>query len=164
MTRITVNPLDPASVRSALRQLRDYRAWLRERQTELVRRLAEAGLETASVRFGDALPGYDGDRTPPELTVEVEGTKARLVASGRTVAFLEFGAGVSHPEHSSGLFRHGTYGHGLGRLRSWRYPDQDGQERETTGNDPAEAMTGAVQTMAEQAARIAREVFAGGRA
>ena len=159
MTRITVNPLSSASIRDAAEAVRQYKARLLSRQEEFVRRLAEAGLETASVRFDAAIMAYDGDKTPPELTVEVDGTKARLVASGRTVAFLEFGTGVSHPEHSTGMFQHGSYGYGLGKLRSWRYPGPDGVEHETTGNDPAEAMTGAVQTMAERAAEIAREVF-----
>lgn len=159
MTRITVNPLSSASVMDAAEEVRQYKARLLSGQEEFVRRLAEAGLETASVRFDAAIMAYDGDKTMPELTVEVEGTKARLIASGDTVAFLEFGTGVSHPEHSAGLYEHGTYGYGLGKLRSWRYPGPDGVEHETTGNDPAEAMTGAAQAMAEQAAQIAREVF-----
>lgn len=161
MTRITVNPFSPDSARTAARQLREWEARVQARQTEFVRRLAQAGLEVARVRFGAALADYDGDKTPPELTVEAEGNTARLVASGRTVAFLEFGTGVSHPEHSTGLFQHGTYGKGMGRRRQWGYYDEGERLTLTTGSDPAEAMTGAVQAMAEQAAEIAREVFGG---
>lgn len=161
MTRITVNLFSPDSARTAARQLREWERRVQARQTEFVRRLAQAGLKVARVRFEAALADYDGDKTPPELTVETEGNTARLVASGRTVAFLEFGTGVSHPEHSTGLFQHGTYGKGMGRRRQWGYYDEGERLTLTTGSDPAEAMTGAVQAMAEQAAEIAREVFGG---
>lgn len=162
MTEITINPFDAQSVRAACQKAKDFDQRFRRNQEAFVCRLAQAGLEVARVRFEAALADYDGDRTPPELTVEVEGNTARLVASGRTVAFLEFGTGVSHPEHSTGLFRHGTYGKGMGRRRQWGYYDEGERLTLTTGNDPAEAMTGAVQEMAARAAEIAREVFDGG--
>lgn len=159
MAELTVDLFDPASAARAAREVRELQARLEQKCGDFLRRLGEAGVQVARARFDAALAEYDGEKTPIDVRLEQDGAVAELVASGRTVAFLEFGTGVSHPEHSTGMFRHGTYGYGLGRLRSWRYPGTDGKTHETTGNNPAEAMTGAAQEMAEKAAAIAREVF-----
>lgn len=161
---LTINPLDPASLRQAAQKVRAYKARFEEKQIEFVRRLAEQGVEVAKARFDAALAGYDGDQTEIQVEVKQDGRAAEIVASGRTVAFLEFGAGVTHPEHSSGLFQHGTYGKGYGQRRVWGfYPGGDRTRRAvlTTGNDPAEAMPEAIRHMAEICADTAREVFGG---
>lgn len=161
MAEITVSLFDPESLRRAAQEVSAYQTRFERKQEEFLRRLGEAGVQVAKARFDAALMDYDGEKAPIEVHLEQNGNTAELIASGRIVAFLEFGTGVSHPEHSTGMFHHGTYGHGLGRLRSWRYPGADGEEHETTGNDPAEAMTGAVQEMSERVREIAREVFGG---
>lgn len=161
MAELTINVFDPASAAQAAREVRGRQARFAQKRAAFLERLGEAGLQVAKARFDAALAEYDGEQTPIEVRLDRQGDAAELIASGRTVAFLEFGTGVSHPEHSTGMFRHGTYGYGLGRLRSWHYPGADGKEHYTTGNDPAEAMTGAVQEMAERVAEIAREVFSG---
>lgn len=161
MAEITVRLFDPDSLRRAAQEVRAYQERFEQKQEDFLRRLGETGLQVAKARFDAALMEYDGEKAPIDVRIEQNGSTAELIASGRVVAFLEFGTGVSHPEHSTGLFQHGTYGYGLGRLRSWRYPGPDGKEHSTTGNDPAEAMTGAVREMAGQAAEIAREVFGG---
>lgn len=159
MAEITVSLLDPESLRKAAREVRAYRAQFEQKQEEFLRRLGEAGQQVAKARFDAALADYDGEKTPIEVRLNQDGSTAELIASGRIVAFLEFGTGISHPEHSSGLFQHGTYGKGYGKRRMWGFYDGDGEKVLTSGNDPAEAMTGAVQEMAERLTEIAREVF-----
>lgn len=161
MAELTINVFAPDSVAQAAREIRERQARFEQKQAVFLERLGQAGVQVAQARFDAALAEYDGEQTPIEVRLDRQGNTAEIVASGRTVAFLEFGTGVSHPEHSTGMFRHGTYGYGLGRLRSWHYPGRDGKEHTTTGNDPAEAMTGAVQEMAERVAETAREVFGG---
>lgn len=160
---LTINLTDAASLRRAARELRAYRTRFEAKQAEFLRRLAQQGAEVVKARFDAALSGYDGDQTPISVEVRQEDNlTAEIIASGRTVAFLEFGAGVSHPEHSSGLFQHGTYGKGHGTRRVWGfYPGGDKTQAAvlTTGNDPAEAMPEAVRRMAELCADTAREVF-----
>lgn len=161
MDKIRANLFNPESLKKAAKAVRAHQQRLEQKQEEFLRRLGEAGVQVAKARFDAALLDYDGEKEAITVTLNQTGNTAEILASGRIVAFLEFGAGVSHPEHSTGMFRHGAYGYGLGRLRSWRYPGTDGKQHTTTGNDPAEAMTGAVQEMAERTAEIAREVFGG---
>lgn len=159
---LTIDLSNPDSFRRAARQIRSYKARFEGKQQEFLRRLAEQGAEAAKARFDAALSGYDGDQSEILVEVRQEGLTAALIASGRTVAFLEFGAGVSHPEHPSGLFRHGTYGKGYGQRRVWGfYPGGDKTQKAvlTTGNDPAEAFPEAARRIAQICADTAREVF-----
>lgn len=159
--------LSPKGIKQAQRELQEYRQALNSRLQEFARRLAMEGYEVARLRFSSA--AYDGDN---DVTVRVEsnGTKARIIASGKSVLFIEFGTGVSYPEHPSGEFAHGTYGKGKGKNpNGWAYrgepgtggkqiPGRDGVYR-TKGNPPAEAMWGATTKMAESVERIWREVM-----
>lgn len=159
MAEITVNLFDPESLRRAAQEVRAYQTRFERRQEEFLRRLGEAGVQVAKARFDAALMDYDGEKAPIEVHLKQNGNAAELIASGRIVAFLEFGTGVSHPEHSTGMFHHGTYGKGYGKRKKWGFYDADGESVLTSGNDPAEAMTGAVQEMSERVREIAREVF-----
>lgn len=159
--------LSQKGIKQAQRELQEYRQALNSRLQEFARRLAMEGYEVARLRFSAAK--YDGDN---DVTVRVEqnGTKARIIASGKSVLFIEFGTGVSYPEHPSGEFAHGTYGKGKGKNpNGWAYrgepgtggkpiPGRDGVYR-TKGNPPAEAMWGATTKMAESVERIWREVM-----
>lgn len=159
--------LSPKGIKQAQRELQEYRKALNRRLQEFARRLAMEGYEVARLRFSSA--AYDGDN---DVTVRVElnGTKARIIASGKSVLFIEFGTGVLYPEHPSGEFAHGTYGKGKGKNpNGWAYrgepgtggkqiPGRDGVYR-TKGNPPAEAMWGATTKMAESVERIWREVM-----
>ena len=159
---LTVSLTDATSLRQAARELRAYRRRFEEKQKLFLEKLATIGIHVMTAQFSQALAGYSGRQTMPQLNVQIEGNTATLTAAGETVAFLEFGAGVSHPEHSSGLYQHGTYGKGYGNRRVWGfYPGGDKTQAAvlTTGNDPAEAMPEAVRRMAELCSDTAREVF-----
>lgn len=159
--------LSQKGIKQAQRELQEYRQALNRRLQEFARRLAMEGYEVAKLRFSAAK--YDGDN---DVTVRVEqnGTKARIIASGKSVLFIEFGTGVAYPEHPSGEFAHGTYGKGKGKNpNGWAYrgapgtggkpiPGREGVYR-TKGNPPAEAMWGATTKMAESVERIWREVM-----
>lgn len=167
--------LSQKGIKQAQRELHEYRQALNSRLQEFVRRLTLEGYEVAKLKFSAA--AYDGDN---DVTVRVEqnGTKARIIASGKSVLFIEFGTGTTHAEHPSGMFAHGTFGKGYGDSNKyphgWVYSgpkgtgglpvlDKDGNERpgvyRTKGNPPAEAMWGAVTKMAESVERIWREVM-----
>lgn len=166
--------LSPAGIKAAQDELARYKVLLNERMELFVRRLAEIGLNVASIRFEVAQ--YDGDN---DVTVHIEqnGAVARVVASGKSVAFIEFGTGVRYPEHPSGLYGHGTYGKGQGaNPKGWVYSGspgtggmpvrgRNGAEKpgvyRTYGNPPAEAMWTAATEMAAQITQVWREVMRG---
>lgn len=101
------------------------------------------------------------------VTVERTARGYRIVASGRAVAFIEFGAGVYHngaepypapPGRPDGVAAIGEYGQGKGKRQGWVYKD-GGAARFTRGNPAAMPLYYAGREMERQIARIAREVF-----
>ena len=137
--------------------------------------LAKIGIETADVKFRTAQ--YDGtnDTIVEKTPVWTSPTTLKIVASGRSITFIEFGSGVhyteEHPKANElGMIR-GAYGHGLGKFDSWRYKGDPGTNGEviqkgkhkgevlTHGNPPARAMYDAGKEMRENVVKIAKEVF-----
>ena len=98
-----------------------------------------------------------------------------IVAEGKSVAFIEFGTGVTHSAYGgelpAGVGEHGTYGKGNGKRDHWSYYGEPGNDANTvmykdkgtlvvtSGNEPAMAMWGAVEEMASQVEATWREVW-----
>ena len=161
--KITVNPFDKESVNNAIRLVEQYRKDFTVKESEFLRRLAEIGVRVAQSGFSTA--DYDGVN---DVVVSMERTNSgySVVASGKTVGFIEFGTGVKHPEwDNTGMDytppKHGTYGKGLGKNpHGWWFKQNDGgKATHTYGNTPAEAMRTARDEMIENVTRIAREVW-----
>lgn len=158
--RMKINPYDKKSVESAIKQLQAYkRSLVKTKCNELVRRLAESGMEIAAMRFESAQ--YDGSNDV-SVYISGDGNSLRVVASGQAVCFIEFGSGVARgggypddrkPEGIVGL---GEYGKGQGATgEPWYYA----HGKKSDGNPPAMAMLNARDTMVEMVTQIAREVF-----
>lgn len=171
MKSITIR-LSPSSCDRALKQLRTYKTWSSRKADELCKRLAEYGRTKVEVYFDEAL--YDGTKDV-KLDVTKTDNGYSLVASGKTVAFLEFGAGVhypnDHPKAGELGIEHGTYGKGKGANDYWFYTGQPGNaggelalgHKNTTithGNPANMPMFHTAQDMREEILRIAQEVFA----
>lgn len=169
---IQLNPFDAASIDAAIQEVQAYKAWIGQKETELVSRLADLGLTVARVRFSSALYAGTNDVT---CRVESNGSHATLYANGESVGFIEFGTGVAHSAYPPGTDYtpppHGSYGKGKGKRKKWGYygdPGNIGEVRTnrkgrevviTSGNEPALAMWTAVIQMSEQVTAIASEVF-----
>ena len=93
MIKISVSGLD-----ETIKHLEQVKKSLEIKQHRLMERLAEIGIDVASVRFKTAQ--YDGindvsvDKSPEWID---EHTLA-IVARGQAVAFIEFGTGVHYAE------------------------------------------------------------------
>ena len=156
---IVINPFDSKSIANAIKQVEQYEKDLKLKEQEFVKRLAKIGVEVA--RIGFSLADYDGDNDVT-VTMNQQGTQATVVASGKTVGFIEFGTGVRYPEWSGSDETgytppaHGTYGKGQGKNpKGWWY----GHHQHTYGNMPAEAMLTARNEIIEKITSVAREVF-----
>ena len=161
--RIVINPFDPKSVDTALKQVQQYKKDFLVKEQEFIRRLAEIGVRVAQAGFATA--DYDGVNDVVVSMVQT-GNGYSVVASGETVGFIEFGTGVKYPEwDNSGMGytppAHGTYGKGKGKNPwGWWFKGSNGAvAQHTYGNPPAEAMLTARNEMVEQITRIAREVW-----
>jgi hypothetical protein len=153
------------------RQIRAYAGQLQSKYSKALERIAELGGGTARVKFANAL--YAGDNDVIVDVKRVSATKYQVIASGKTVLFIEFGTGVAYPElvEPNGLtYIHGTYGKFKGlNPNGWAYvgeqgnlgipiKDKDGVFR-TKGNPPARAMYDASKDMRAEITRIFREEF-----
>lgn len=160
---ITIIGLD-----KVISQIDSYRQRLPDKLSRLMERLATLGAYRARIDFTNAMYAGEND---VEVSVEKTATGYRVLASGHSVLFIEFGTGVINPEHPQSAefgFSHGTYGQGKGaNEKGWIYvgeqgnagqPIRDGVYR-TYGNLPARAMYNAAKDMKAQIYSIAREVF-----
>ena len=151
------------------KQLEAYRKQLNSKYSKALERVAVIGGGTARVKFTQAL--YAGDNDVEIEVKRVSNTCYQVIASGKTVLFIEFGTGVNNPEYTapSGLtYQHGTYGKGHGAdPNGWVYVGKQGNNGKyladgvyhTTGNPPAKAMYQASKDMQEEITRVFREEF-----
>ncbi len=157
--RIVINGLSQESIDNAIREVRQYKQWVLQKEKELRVRLAAVGATVASIQFSRAI--YSGTN---DVSVRVDntGSVAVIYAEGEAVAFIEFGSGDryghGHPQAGEFGMGPGTYPDGKGywdNPKGWWY----GHSQHTYGNPPAMAMYQAVQAMTEQITMIAKEVF-----
>jgi len=140
-----------------------YKKRIEQKTDELAKRLAELGATSASLGFARAL--YDGNNDF-EITIEHQGNGHYVVkASGESVLFVEFGAGVTmgngHPEAADNGMGPGTY---PGQTHAndpngWWYRDEDKYAHHSYGNPPNMPMYNAVKNIEQELQRIAEEVF-----
>lgn len=161
--KIVIDPFNQKSIDAAIRMVNQYKKDFEVKEAEFVRRLAEIGVSVASAGFSTA--DYDGVN---DVTVHMERTKTgyTVIASGKTVGFIEFGTGVRYPEWNGVDVEytpppHGSYGKGQGKNpHGWWFRGSEGAvARHTYGNQPAEAMLTARNQMIERVTDIAREVW-----
>lgn len=164
MKRVVV-PLSTAGIEQLRGEIEDYKRWQRQKAAELMRRLAELGVRTATIRF--AATDYIGVRDA-SVTAEETANGYVVRADGESVLFLEFGAGDryghGHPEEREFGMGAGTYPYGKGHWddpMGWWLPKEKGGWH-TYGNAPGRAMYEARKEILRQLPWIAKEVFGGG--
>lgn len=127
--------LSPASIDSAIEQLKQYKRDL-EMGAEMLQRRMAAGIAREAQTTFDASVSDDLLLGPEYGGVTVKDTHSRaesiVTATGKQVAFMEFGAGVFH-NGSVGSSPHplgaqlgmtiGSYGDGNGKKSVWGFRD-----------------------------------------
>ena len=157
-------------VNETISRVKKYRRETLQKVKRLMEELSILGAYRARVEFTDAF--YAGDN---DVEVRVSRTKTgyKVVAKGRAVLFIEFGAGVAndkdvHPQQAEFGFSYGTYGKGKGaNPNGWFYVGEQGNAGRpirkdvyhTYGNPPAKAMYYASKDMKEEIYNIAMGVF-----
>lgn len=155
--------LDTQDIDRAIQELKQFKQEFLQKEKRLLEGLAEIGLKEASVRFTTAM--YDGNN---DVSVRLDKTNNgyAIVADGKAVAFIEFGAGVYHntgepypnprPEGIVGI---GEYGKGKGKRKAWGYMDENNEVVITRGNPAAMPMWYASEEIKNSISKIVREVF-----
>lgn len=155
--------LSTASIDNAIAELKAFRDSIDEKKYRLLEELTKIGLSEASVRFTTAM--YDGVNDS-HVSAELTHFGYRIVAEGKAVAFIEFGAGVYYnkPEpypnpRPAGIVGIGEYGKGHGNRQAWGFRDDSGELVITHGNPAAMPMWYASEEMRSNIQKIAKEVF-----
>lgn len=173
MSQIINVPLSIPAYDSLIRKIEDLGNWQSDRAIVFADRLAQEGMEIASIKFSQAV--YDGTNDV-SVTVEPRGNNVRaVVATGGATLFIEFGTGVTypddHPEAGELGMKRGEYGQGHGKQHSWGYygdPGTNGVLKEkknggfvviTYGNPANMPMYETVKELQDRLTEIAKEVF-----
>lgn len=88
--------LSPDAIKDAVDYLETYKKWANQKMDELMVRLAAIGLSTARVYFQQ---GATEGNEAPETWVEPIENGFKIIARGKDVFFIEFGAGDAAGDH-----------------------------------------------------------------
>lgn len=154
--------LSEESIDAAIKQVESYKKDLGRKTNELAQRLAAMGATQISLGFSRAI--YTGPMDY-DVTVEDMGEdKYRVVASGTTILFAEFGSGVTygdgHPLDSQLGYGPGTYPGQTHAMtgKGWYLPKDKGGGH-TYGNPPNMPVYNTAKELKNEVERVAREVF-----
>ena len=164
---ITVDIFDSASVDVAIGYVDELQRRL-DKITQGMERLAQLGVRVAEDAF--TAVAIDMGSDPVKVTCKTEKYGFTITASGRQVAYMEFGAGVfyngiepyegSRPVGIDPIGGHDTIGNSgfsLGNFDSWSY--KKGKETvKTHGTPAAQGMYLAQKAIAEEATKIIKEI------
>lgn len=161
--KIITMSLSTSSIDNAIKELKAYKIYLDQKKDKLLEELANIGVREASVRFTTAM--YDGVNDS-DVTLKNTHSGYAIVAKGKAVAFIEFGAGVYHNPgepypnpRPSGVVGIGEYGKGHGKRQAWGFKDGSGELVITHGNPAAMPMWYASEEMRSNILKVAKEVF-----
>lgn len=161
-----------SELQDAIKRLNEYRGKVARLKEELPKVLATYGMVGASTRFNDA--SYDilvnGTPTETNIFVTAEPTENgyRVVANGREVCFVEFGAGVFYNGGESylgtrpaGVVGIGEYGKGYGKRRAWGFKNEADELVLTRGTPAQNCMYYTAQEIRGRIAETARSILNG---
>ena len=150
-------------MKNAIAELKAYRDSIDAKTDKLLEELAYIGVKEASIRFTTAM--YDGVNDS-SVTLETIPDGYCIVAEGKAVAFIEFGAGVyynpgePYPNpRPDGIVGIGEYGKGYGQRQAWGFLDEGGELVITHGNPAAMPMWYASEEMRSAIKQKFLEVF-----
>lgn len=158
----------------AIKQIEDYRKYLQRKQKLLMERLAEIGINSATISFQNALYAGVNDVVVEQTPTWIDDNKLVISAHGSSITFIEFGTGITYtsPEHPKAGelgFTRGGYGKGRGKRKGWGYYGEPGNIGTpikdkpglvfTRGNPASRSMYDAGKQMREQITTIAKEIF-----
>ena len=164
---IDLDILDSASIDNAIGYVDELQRRL-DKITQGIERLSQLGVKIADDAF--AMVAIDTGSEPVKVTCKTEKYGFTITASGRDVAYMEFGAGVyyngiepyegSRPVGIDPIGGHDTInnsGFSLGNFDSWSY--KKGKETvKTHGTPAAQGMYLAQKAIAEEATKIIKEI------
>lgn len=161
--------LSEKSIRNAINEIESYKREFIERNEVFVRRLAELGIpvidQDIAVAQGDSDKNHN---TYIKINSFGSYSEAKLVVEGKSILFIEFGAGIRyngssgtspHPKGEEFGYTIGSYGKGQGSKDFWFYYADTGESVMSHGTEATMPVFRASQEIIQNIRRIAREVF-----
>lgn len=162
--------LSHKSIQDTIKQLRAYQKSLVSKNEEFVRRLAELGIPVIDENIASAQGDSDKSHNTYIRINNFGGySQATLVCEGKSLAFIEFGAGIHyntpastspHPKGQEFGYTIGSYGQGNGKNESWVYFADSGEWVRSYGTEATMPVYKASVEIMQSIREIAKEVFA----
>ena len=178
---IEVNVFSSKSIKQAINQLKEYKKWILKKTEQLIKELAEAGIDVIDENMEKASYTYDskgiqsGSNTSHTTEVKIKKTgdtvTANLVVNGEELMFIEFGAGVyyngsagnsPHPKGAVNGMIIGSYGKHHGIQKVWGYYSDSGNLVLTHGVEAQMPVYKAEMEIIQTYIDVARRAFNNG--
>ena len=154
--------LSESSINDAIKELVDYRKWIKSKLDILCQELANMGATKVSIGYARSI--YSGEKDISVSVVPIENGYS-ILANGESVLFCEFGAGITygdgHPMNGELGMGPGTYPSSKGHWNDpngWWIPKSKGGGH-TFGNPPSAVMYTTARELERAIAQVARKVF-----
>lgn len=161
--------LSEKSIRNAINEIEVYKRQFIERNEVFVRRLAELGIPVIDQNIAAAQGDSDkSHNTYIKINSFGSYSEAKLVVEGKSILFIEFGAGIRyngssgtspHPKGEEFGYTIGSYGKVQGSKDFWFYYADTGESVMSHGTEATMPVFRASQEIIQNIRRIAREVF-----
>lgn len=173
---ININLFDSKSIQNAIKQIEQYRDDLPRKCQEICRRLAEEGVRVANSALSE---GKEEGYTPStKVSYEIDANgkviRAKIIASGPYILFLEFGSGIRYsgtknPKALEMGYGPGTYPSNAPQQNppydnwesptGWYYYGDDGKVHHTYGVRAKMPMYRASVEIMKNVNKVVKEVF-----
>lgn len=170
--KIQVNAFSIDSINHGFAEILQYRKKLNKLCSELPKRLAEFGAVQAQMRFDTGtydilISGMHSNPKGINVTAEQSENGFVVRANGKTVCFVEFGAGVYYNgwenyrgTRPAGIVGIGQWGKGRGKGEAWAFYDPvTGDLTFTRGTPANNCMWYTAQELAQRVADEARSIL-----
>ena len=161
--------LSEKSIQNAINEVRKYQRELISKNEVFVRRLAELGIPIIDQNIAAAQGDSDkSHNTYIKINSFGSYSEAKLVVEGKSILFIEFGAGIRyngsagtspHPKGEEFGYTIGSYGKGQGKNDFWFYYTDTGEAVMSHGTESTMPVSRASQEIIRNIRRIEREVF-----
>ncbi len=157
------------SIQKAIDEVERYKQRLISKNDEFVRRLAEVGIPVIDQRISAAQGDSDKNHnTYIRINSFGSYSQAVLVVEGKTILWIEFGAGIHyngaagsspHPKGQELGYTIGSYGKGQGANDFWFYTADTGESVMSHGTEATMPVYSAAVEIQRRIREIARQVF-----
>ena len=152
--------LSPNAIKDAVDYLETYKKWVNQKIDELMIRLAAVGLETARVYFQQG--ATDGNNAPDTWVEPIE-NGFKIIANGKDVFFIEFGAGDAagnHPDAAKAPVDTTPGSYSIKNTQEYyKYHSWHHDGKKYTEFQPQMPMYHAMREIERNVTKIAKEVF-----